>query len=169
MKKLLLGLIFLMNFILIKAQVDKIGLKSVYWCPQSKSFSRFNCVHVDSLQVFLLEEIKILKDEFNRNEPRALHNYSEGLKSYIIKGEIKSLDSGVFDNEYIIVLEDKTSITVKPTKEEQEKYFELNKGDIVHLIAYSPKMHFGDLQFVEGSIIEKEFFDEFKKQIIEKY
>lgn len=165
MKKLLLGLIFLMNFILAKAQVDKIGLKYAYWCPQVQAFYWADCVHNDSLRMFLLEDIKILKDEFERNEPRALHNYSKGLKGYVIKGKIKSLDSGVFDNEYIVVLEDKTSITVKPTKEEQEKYFELNKGEIIYLVAYSPKMNFGNLQFVKGEIIKKELYDRTKKEI----
>lgn len=168
MKKLLLGLIFLMNFSLVKAQVDKIGLKYAYWCPKSDSFSRFNCVHVDSLEMFLLEDIKILKDEFERNEPRALHNYSKGLKGYVIKGKIKSLDSGALDNEYIVILEDETSINIRNTKKEQEKYFELNKGDIVYLGAYSPKLFFGDLQFSEGEILKKELYDRIKREI-EKY
>lgn len=77
---------------------------------------------------------EFLKSEFDKNEPRALHKFGGKNNKFLLQGKIKELDSGIFDEDYIIVLEDYTSIYINKTEKQIELYFELNKGDNVFLM-----------------------------------
>lgn len=80
-----------------------------------------------------------------------------------MKGTIKSLDSGAFDDKYIIVFEDGTDVYIN--EEEQEKYFELNKGDSVFVYADSPTMSFGELTFKNGHILKNVSYKDFNDML----
>lgn len=142
---------------------DKLGIKYIYLCTECEEFSENICLpHKEkSFKMHLLKNINILLTEFKKNEPRALYNYNNPNNRFFMEGIIKSLDSGIFDNEYIIRFENGTDIYVN--KKEKERYFELNKGDYVLVFADSPTMSFENLTFKNGHILENEFHETLNK------
>lgn len=156
MKKLLLLLFLVFNsFLSFSVMKDKLGLKYALGCKICNILTKENCQkHKSSIyRAYLLENTNILLEEFKRNEPRALHNYHENT-TFFIKGNIKRLSSGPFDDDFIIDLEDGTTIYILET--EQEEYYSLNTGEEVYLWTELPEMFFSELKFNRGVIITKE-------------
>lgn len=145
---------------------DKLGIKYAYQCMECGEFSKTICHELNCYKVHLLEDVNILLEEFKKNEPRALHNYNDKKNIFYMKGTIKSLDSGAFDDEYIIVFEDGTDVYID--EKEQEKYFELNKGESVVVYADSPAMFFEELTFKNGHILDDESYKRLN-EILDRY
>lgn len=119
----------------------------------------------NSIKIYEFDN-KFLKSEFDKNEPRALHKFGGRNNKFLINGKIKKLDSGAFDDRYIIILEDYTSIYIKKESKQIELYFDLNKGDQVYLIASGLRMSFGELIFDFGNIENEVSFYSLKKNAI---
>lgn len=134
-----------------KSQKQKNNLNSFfYYSLENNSFSKEKN-NKDDLKFFILSNIESLKEEFENNEPRALHNYSKDNIYYLISGQIKKLDAGLLEDKYIIHLKNGIMIYIEPS--EVEKYFELNKNDWVYLKVRLPKLVLGDIQFLKGYIL----------------
>jgi|GEM_PF-3069765 len=166
MKKLCILMLLLSMFnTTFSAMRDKLGIKYAYQCMKCDKFLKAMCsTHESScFKIHLLDDTNVLLEEFKKNEPRALHNYNDEENIFFMKGTIKSLDSGAFDDKYIIVFEDGTDVYIN--EEEQEKYFELNKGDSVFVYADSPTMSFGELTFKNGHILKNVSYKDFNDML----
>ena len=169
MKKLSILILSLIFFSTTFSEMrDKLGIKYAYQCMTCDKFQKTVCSShkKDCFKIHLLDDTDVLLEEFKKNEPRALHNYNDRKNIFFIKGTIKSLDSGAFDDKYIIVLENGTYIYID--EGEQEKYFELNKGDSVFVYADSPTMSFGELNFKNGHILKNDSY-KYLDEILEQY
>lgn len=164
MKKVFLFFI-LISQLVFSAQKDKLGIMYAYQCKECIEVSKERCnIHPNStFKTYLLKDRKILLDEFKKNEPRALHNYSKSGQAFIFKGVIRKLSSGITDDDLIIYLKDDTMIYI--IKNDQEKYFNLNVGEQVFLLADFPTMSFSDLKFRNGAILSEELYNVMENSI----
>lgn len=161
MKKILLLLFFIFNSVFsFSAMKDKLGIEYMFICYECDKMLKEECsTHKNScIQYYVLESTKTLLNEFNKNEPRALHNYHSETKAFIMKGVVRELSSGLLDDEFIINLKDGTMVYIY--KDQQDKYFELNAGDEVYLCANLPSKVLFSLNFKNGVIMDKGKYEE---------
>lgn len=161
MKKLLLYLMVLISSSLFYSEkiLANEKIKSVYFCNEENKFLKKECSHLNKKRCLQYNQI-ILKSEFEKNEPRALKKFGGMKNLFIIKGEIKKLDSGVLDDSYIIRLKDGTDVYIDIKQKGQEDlYYELNNGDEVYLLCGNLHMVWNDLVFDGIIISERKFLE----------